>query len=730
MTELLQGLTAAQREAVTTTEGPVRVIAGAGSGKTRALTRRFAYLVEGLGILPGNVLCVTFTNKAAAELRQRIHALTGDDDTGYINTFHGFCVAVLQEDSHAIRYPKSFLVLDNADIDAMLQLIYEERGLGLREMTFSAARDMIEIRKTQKEPTYYRDLIDLSLEALREKYERAEATGDIIFYGYLYQEKKCFGLDYNDLILLTLHIFRERAELRQKWQERLEYIMIDEFQDIDRLQYDLMEVLCGYHGNLFVVGDPDQTIYTWRGASVKFLMDFDKDFPGTRTVLMNENHRSTPQILAAANALIARNRYRMPKELTATRPDGQPVLCRLAETPEIEARWIVGEIRALQAQGVPLRDVAVLYRAHHVTRTVEAVLREEKLPYVIYSGVPFYDRREIKDALSYLRMIAYQDDLSFRRVVNVPKRNLGKRRLAFLEEAAQARGCSLYQALRATLDDPIFKGTQARAFVDLIERAAAERRDRPVSEVLSAILDESGYERALRTEGSQERLDDLAELKQSVYEYETTCGEESGLEHYLAHVALFTGADTADRGDRVRLMTVHAAKGLEFPYVFLCGLDEGTFPSRKIRTLTGMEEERRLAFVALTRAERGLYLSASGGRSFDGAPRWPSRFLLDIGPDHLTYTEEPDEALLRDAAQYAARAALSLTDDTDDRILPVGQRVRHALFGLGTVLDVDRDRGAHLVRFDDLDTPRRISFRAKLDRADQTDRPDPRKDPI
>ncbi len=727
MTELLQGLTAAQREAVTTTEGPVRVIAGAGSGKTRALTRRFAYLVEGLGILPGNILCVTFTNKAAAELRQRIHALTGDDDTGYINTFHGFCVAVLQEDSHAIRYPKSFLVLDNADIDAMLQLIYEERGLGLREMTFSAARDMIEIRKTQKEPEYYRDLIDLSLEALREKYERAEATGDIIFYGYLYQEKKCFGLDYNDLILLTLHIFRERAELRQKWQERLEYIMIDEFQDIDQLQYDLMEVLCGYHGNLFVVGDPDQTIYTWRGASVKFLMDFDKGFPGTRTVLMNENHRSTPQILAAANALIARNRYRMPKELTATRPDGPPVLCRLAETPEAEARWIVGEIRALQAQGVPLRDVAVLYRAHRVTRTVEAVLREEKLPYVIYSGVPFYDRREIKDALSYLRMIAYQDDLSFRRVVNVPKRNLGKRRLAFLEEGAQARGCSLYQALRATLDDDVFKGTKARAFVDLIERAAAERQGRTVSEVLSAILDESGYERALRTEGSQERLDDLAELKQSVYEYETSCGEESGLEHYLAHVALFTGADTADRGERVRLMTVHAAKGLEFPYVFLCGMDEGTFPSRKIRTLTGMEEERRLAFVALTRAERGLYLSASGGRSFDGAPRWPSRFLLDIGPDHLTYTEEPDEALLRDAAQYAARAALSLTDDTDDRILPVGQRVRHALFGLGTVLDVDRDRGAHLVRFDDLDTPRRISFRAKLERADQTDR---RKDPI
>lgn len=682
MTELLQGLNAAQREAVTTTEGPVRVVAGAGSGKTRALTRRFAYLVQELGILPGNISCVTFTNKSAAEMRQRIRALTGDDDTGYINTFHGFCVAVLQEDSHAVRYPKSFLVLDNADIDAMLQLIYEERGLGLREMTFSAARDLIEIRKTQKEPEYYRDLIDLSLEALREKYLRAEATGDIVFYGYLYQQKKCFGLDYNDLILFTLHIFRTHEDICRKWQERLEYVMIDEFQDIDQLQYDLMEVLCGYHGNLFVVGDPDQTIYTWRGASVKFLMDFDKVFPGTRTVLMTENYRSTPQILAAANALIAKNGHRIAKELTATRPSGAPVLCHLAETQE-----------------------------------AEAVLLEEKLPYVIYSGVQFYDRREIKDALSYLRMIAYQDDLSFRRVVNVPKRNLGKRRMAFLEEAAQARGCSLYQALRATLDDDVFKGTQARAFVNLIERAAAERQGQTVSEVLSAILDESGYERALRTEGSQERLDDLAELKQSVYEYETSCGEESGLEHYLAHVALFTNADTADRGDRVKLMTVHAAKGLEFPYVFLCGMDEGIFPSRKIRTLTGMEEERRLAFVAVTRAERGLYLSASGGRNFDGSPRWPSRFLLDIGPDHLTYTEEPDEGLIRDAAQYAARAALSLADDGDDRILPVGQRVRHALFGLGTVLDVDRDRGAHLVRFDELDTPRRISFRAKLERA-------------
>ena len=324
MTELLEGLNAAQREAVTSTEGFVRVIAGAGSGKTRALTHRFAYLVNELGILPGNILCVTFTNKSANEMRQRIHQLTGDNDTGYINTFHGFCVSVLQEDSHAVQYPKSFLVLDNSDIDAMLQIIYEERGLTLRDMTFSAARDMIEDYKLFRKPEYYGDLINLSLDTLKEKYLNAVQTGDIIFYGYLYQEKKCFGLDYNDLIKFSLYIFQEYADIRLKWQQRLEYIMIDEFQDIDQLQYQLMEVLCGYHKNLFVVGDPDQTIYTWRGADVKYLLDFDRHFPGTRTILMMDNYRSTPEILAAANALIDKNAQRIQKELVPTLPHGAP----------------------------------------------------------------------------------------------------------------------------------------------------------------------------------------------------------------------------------------------------------------------------------------------------------------------------------------------------------------------------------------------------------------------
>ena len=716
MTDLLSGLNDAQRRAVATTEGYVRVIAGAGSGKTRALSRRFAYLVNELGILPGNILCVTFTNKSANEMRQRIHQLTGDNDTGYINTFHGFCDAVLREDSHAVQYPRSFLVLDNSDIDAMLRIIYEERGLTLRDMTFSAARDMIEIQKLFKRPDYYQDMITMSLDTLKEKYDRADTPADIIFYGYLYQEKKCFGLDYNDLIKFSLYIFRQRPDIRIKWQQRLEYIMIDEFQDIDQLQYELMEVLCGYHKNLFIVGDPDQTIYTWRGADVKYLLDFDKKFPGTQTILMVENYRSTPEILAVANSLIDKNRNRIKKELKPILPAGTPVVCHFAQTQEAEARWMAGEMRRLHEAGTPFRDMTVLYRAHYVTRAVEEVLLEEKIPYTIYSGVQFFDRMEIKDALSYLRMIAYKDDLSFRRIANVPKRNLGKRRMEFLQEYAEQRGCPLYQALLDNLEDPIIKGTGAGKFISLIESFAAGYEGRPVSEVLSAILNESGYEKMLRTEGSQERLDNLAELKQSVYEYETTCGEEVTLEHYLARAALFTNADTAEQGDRVKLMTVHAAKGLEFPCVFLCGMNEGVFPSRKVRTRQAMEEERRLAFVAVTRAEKELYLSEADGRNFDGSPRYPSRFLLDIDEKLLAFTRPPEEGLIRRARDYIGHSQAGLPEADGQTVFPAGQRVRHALFGPGTVLDTDMDRGAHVVQFDEMETPRKISFRAKLER--------------
>ncbi len=714
--DILDRLNRSQTEAVTATEGYIRVIAGAGSGKTRALSHRFAFLVNEIGILPGNILCVTFTNKSANEMRQRIHNLTGDNDTGYINTFHGFCVSVLQEESYAVQYPKSFLVLDNSDIDSMLKIIYEERGLTLRNMTFSSARDMIEIRKLYKEPEYYQDMITMSIDQIYEKYMQATETSDIIFYGYLYQEKKCFGLDYNDLIKFTLYIFENNEEIKQKWQKRLEYIMIDEFQDIDDLQYRLMCVLCGYHKNLFIVGDPDQTIYTWRGANVKYLLDFHRNFPDVQTIMMMENYRSTPEILRVANSLISKNLLRMKKDLIPTLPSGGSVLCCHGENQEKEALWMAEQIKILKEKGVPYKDITILYRAHYLTRSIEQVFLKEEIPYTIYSGVQFFGRMEIKDALSYLRMIAYRDDLSFLRIANVPKRNLGERRMKFIQEYARENSCSLYEALCRNLDQDIFKGTKAGEFVQLIESFAANYQDRPVSEILSAVLDLSGYERMLRTEGNQERLDNLAELKQSVYEYETTCGEEAMLEHYLAHVALFSNSDAQPEHDKVKLMTVHTSKGLEFPYVFLCGMNEGIFPSRKTKTREGMEEERRLAFVAMTRAKKRLYLSEAKGRNLDGSPRYPSRFILDIDQNLLEYDRKPEEGLIKEAREYIELSSRYLLTDEAPSHYPIGQKILHKIFGSGTIVDVDTEKSAYAILFDGMETPRTISFRVKLEK--------------
>lgn len=714
--DILDRLNRSQTEAVTATEGYIRVIAGAGSGKTRALSHRFAFLVNEIGILPGNILCVTFTNKSANEMRQRIHNLTGDNDTGYINTFHGVCVSVLQEESYAVQYPKSFLVLDNSDIDSMLKIIYEERGLTLRNMTFSSARDMIEIRKLYKEPEYYQDMITMSIDQIYEKYMQATETSEIIFYGYLYQEKKCFGLDYNDLIKFTLYIFENNEEIKQKWQKRLEYIMIDEFQDIDDLQYRLMCVLCGYHKNLFIVGDPDQTIYTWRGANVKYLLDFHRNFPDVQTIMMMENYRSTPEILRAANSLISKNLLRMKKDLIPTLPSGGSVICCHGENQEKEALWMAEQIKILKEKGVPYKDITILYRAHYLTRSIEQVFLKEEIPYTIYSGVQFFGRMEIKDALSYLRMIAYRDDLSFLRIANVPKRNLGERRMKFIQEYAGENSCSLYEALCWNLDQDIFKGTKAGEFVQLIESFAANYQDRPVSEILSAVLDLSGYERMLRTEGNQERLDNLAELKQSVYEYETTCGEEAMLEHYLAHVALFSNSDAQPEHDKVKLMTVHTSKGLEFPYVFLCGMNEGIFPSRKTKTREGMEEERRLAFVAMTRAKKRLYLSEAKGRNLDGSPRYPSRFILDIDQNLLEYDRKPEEGLIKEAREYIELSSRCLLTDEAPSHYPIGQKILHKIFGPGTIVDVDTEKSAYTILFDGMETPRTISFRVKLEK--------------
>ena len=712
---MLDELNEEQKDAVTSTEGFVRVIAGAGSGKTRALTNRFAYLVNEIGILPGNILCVTFTNKAANEMRSRIRMLTGDNDTGYISTFHGFCVSVLQEDSNAVLYPKSFLVLDNADIDSMLQTIYDERGLTLRNMTFSAARDMIEIRKIFNEPAYYLDMISLSLEEIHRKYLEAKKSDDIIFYGYLYQEKKCFGLDYNDLLKFTLHIFKTDEKIHRKWQERLEYIMIDEFQDIDSIQYELMEALCGYHGNLFIVGDPDQTIYTWRGANVKYLIDFETNYPDVRTVMMMKNYRSTPEIIDAANSLAEKNSHRIKKNLIATLPASgfRPVYFH-AKSAEEESLFIAEKILELEKSGTKLSDIAILYRAHYVSRNIEEIFQKKKIPYTLFSGIPFFSRAEIKDSISYMRMIAYRDDLSFMRIINVPKRNIGERRIRLLKEFSESNSMSLYEALKMNVDTELFSNTGAADFISLIEKYGPLHSTMQISELFSFVMNESGYEKSLRTEGNQERLDNLAELKQSIYEYENSCGEECSLENYLAHAALYTNSDMSSTKNAVRLMTVHSAKGLEFPTVFLCGMNENIFPSKKTDNQAAMEEERRLAFVAVTRAQEKLFITEAEGQNHGDGFRFPSRFIFDIGREKLNVVSEPPENITRRARLYIKNSEDDLKKLAEIGRLEIGDSVNHAILGKGKVLEIDSQSKTYTIQFEGLATPRKISFKAPI----------------
>lgn len=705
-------LNPSQQSAVEQTEGFVRVIAGAGSGKTRTLSMRFAWLVEAIGIVPGNILCLTFTNKAAGEMRKRITNLVGDEDTGTICTFHGLCNTILLEESHLINYPKSFMVLDNADIDDMLRTVYDEKGLTLRDMSFSKARDMIEIKKIQEYPGYTDDLIHLSSAELLKKYHQAKSADDIIFYGYLVQERKNFGLDYNDLILLTLKIFRENPEVAAKWQERFEYIMVDEFQDIDPLQYELMDTLSKGHHNLFVVGDPDQTIYTWRGANVRFLLDYDQHFAPCETIFLNENYRSTPEILHAANTLIDKNKNRIKKDLVATRPPGAEVHGSHFEDPNKEAGAIASHVLHLQKKGYAFRDMAVLYRAHYMSRPIEDAFLEAGIPYAIYSGVPFFSRMEIKDALSYCRMLIYQDDLDFLRTINRPKRNIGKGRIAFLQEYATQKGISLYQALKENLETDRFKSTQAAEYVQLIDEFYYEQKS--ITDTLSEILEKSGYEKMLRLEGGQERLDNLAELKQAASEYEISWGEDTTLEGWLNHAALFSGADAQTESDKVRMMTIHTAKGLEFDCVLLAGMNEGMFPSRQTRTLAAMEEERRLAFVALTRAKRELYLSEAQGKLHSGSLRLPSRFLFDIGLDNVDW-KPPIPKDLQDAARRKILLKKDLLpQEEQSEALQAGDIVEHPVFGTGTILHINPDKQAIVIQFDKLNTQRTLSLRVRL----------------
>lgn len=708
--EYLKELNPEQLEAATTTEGFIRVVAGAGSGKTKTLTARYMYLVEMLGISTAKILCVTFTNKAAAEMKKRIRRQLPDQDLGRITTFHGFCVGFLKEDCHVLQYPTNFIVLDEEDKEAVLRRVFEDLGISSRDMTIKEAVDHIGWRKGGR--GYVKTLTG-DPKRLLTLAEEASTLKDKVLYRYFYEQRKCYGLDFDDLVYFVLHILEQDRNIREKWQKRLEYIMVDEFQDIDKDQYALADILSGYHKNLFVVGDPDQTIYTWRGADVKFILEFDARHENVKTIYLNTNYRSVPQILSASNALIDKNRNRLKKQLTPVRPDARKPLYFHAKTGQMEAEWITANIRALHEGGTPYSAMGILYRAHYVSRAVEESLISNKIPYILYSGVEFYKRKEIKDVLCYLRMIYCGDDISFLRTVNEPRRGVGRTRIAALKEFSQLHNCSLYEALSANLETELFRRSRAKEYVRLIEKYRAIFDGMDLTDLLAGILYESGYEDMLRSGGEEDRLDNLAELKQAIYDFERKAGEEVTLGNYLDHAALFTNMDQTEKAQAVKLMTVHAAKGLEFPVVFLCGLSEGIFPGKRANTREKLEEERRLCYVAYTRAKDRLYLSDAAGTNYDGSFRYPSRFLFNSEKENVEYAVPMDPELEERALEQFRR-----TEDWKVRAaeeLPlIGRRIVHPIFGEGSVIGIPRGESGVIIQFDSMVTPRTFGSSAKI----------------
>lgn len=710
--DILKELNAEQREAVTTTEGYVRVIAGAGSGKTKALTSRYVFIVKELGISTANILCVTFTNKAAREMKKRIRTMIGDNDTALICTFHGFCRQLLREDIHTLHYPNNFIVMDNEDVSSILKIVYEQANISSRQYIYNQAKDMIAKRKSTNEHIKY--LLQMDSKEIKDKFLNSQKVEDKIFFGYLYQQRKTFNLDFTDLITFALYILENFKEKREKWQQRMQYVMVDEFQDVSLSQYRIATILSDYHKNLFVVGDPDQTIYSWRGARIEFILNFDKVFSNTKTIFMNTNYRSTENILKVSNSLIDKNENRIKKELNAVKKSKIPVIYNHSKNVFDEARWISEQIKEIKSNGNDYDNICILYRAHYVSRSLEEAFVKEKIPYAIYSGIAFYERKEIKDVLSYLRMVVFEDDLSFVRTINEPKRNFGKKRMEIIQNYAEKNNCSLFNALKVNITEKLIENSKANEFVELIERYQKIYKEMSITDLLIEVLNESGYEAMLRQGGEEERLDNIAELKNSIALYENSAGEETNIEDYLQEIALYTNTDLKEDDDeKVKMMTIHSAKGLEFPYVFITGMNEGIFPSQRANTKEKLEEERRLAYVGYTRAENALFLSDSEGFNYDGTFRYPSRFIFNINKKYLNYNAKLDKNLVDSAEDYINTSESKFIAKSKI-VFAVGDRISHGIFGAGIIEKVNLDEAAYIIKFDKSKTSRSISFSAKL----------------
>ena len=709
---LLVGLNPQQSAAVTHAGGPLLVVAGAGSGKTRVLTRRIAYLMARRNVAPYEILAITFTNKAAGEMKERVGELVGTvAKSMWVSTFHSACVRILRQEANRLGYSNTFSIYDSADSQRLITIVAKELNLDPKRYPARAFQSIISNAKNELlSPQDY-------LKAASNQFEQVVADVYTIYQGRLMRAN---AMDFDDLILKTVEVLQRYPEAKARFRSRFRHVLIDEYQDTNHAQYILVKELVGTElegsapAELCVVGDADQSIYGFRGATIRNILQFEMDYPNATTVLLEQNYRSTQNILNAANAVITKNESRKEKNLWSDAGAGSPLTGYVAESEHDEANFIADEIRSLQRDGDSTPgETAIFYRTNAQSRVFEEVFMRMALPYKVVGGLRFYERREVKDLLAYLRVLANcEDEISLRRIINIPKRGIGDTSLDYVDQFAQSCGISFWQGLLRCKEITSVPARAAQAISEFTSMISAlsvlvEAKVKP-SVIVEAALEQSGLlkELADSTDPQDEvRVENLKELVAVSMEYEERSFEELGedeeisLAGFLEKVSLVADADEIPEGDDhggvVTMMTLHTAKGLEFPTVFLTGMEDGIFPhSRTFDDKDEIEEERRLAYVGLTRARKRLYISRAEYRSTWGAPNYnpPSRFLDEIPEDVIVWRNQSSESLISSMTKKTRFASAPPPRATGKKSmameLAVGERVSHDTFGLGTVVAV------------------------------------------
>ncbi|WP_019166444.1 DNA helicase PcrA [Staphylococcus delphini] len=704
MNPLVANMNKEQSEAVRTTEGPLLIMAGAGSGKTRVLTHRIAYLLDEKDVSPYNILAITFTNKAAKEMKERVQALVGEEaEVIWMSTFHSMCVRILRRDADRIGIERNFTIIDPTDQKSVIKDVLKRENIDPKK--YEPRIFIGEISKLKNDL-----LTPAKAEAEADDfYSRMVAT---VYKGYQQQLVRNQALDFDDLIMTTIRLFERVPDVLDFYQNKFQYIHVDEYQDTNTAQYTLVNMLAQKFKNLCVVGDSDQSIYGWRGANIHNILSFENDYPNARTIFLEQNYRSTKTILQAANEVIRHNTERKPKGLWTANQQGEKIHYYEAMSERNETEYVVREIFKQQQKGKRYKDMAVLYRTNAQSRVLEETFLKSNIPYVMVGGQKFYDRKEIKDLLSYLRLIANSaDDISLQRIINVPKRGIGPSSVEKIATYAAEHELTMFDAL-AEVDfiGLSKKVTQAAAeFYQLMSNLMQEQEFLEVSEIVDEVLEKSGYREMLEREQSIEsrsRLENIDEFMSVPVDYEkNTPLEEQSLINFLTDLSLVADVDEANLEDGVTLMTMHSAKGLEFPIVFIIGMEESIFPHiRAIQSENDheMEEERRISYVAITRAEEELYLSHATSRTLFGRPQSNarSRFLNEIPEELLDLPERQHATMMgskkRQPAKrgFSQRTVKNAASSATTSNWKVGDKVMHKSWGEGMVSNVNDKNGS------------------------------------